>query len=641
MFGLFCLFTKNDYRPLSLKTVGGESMNYSNIAQEILNLVGGEQNIEGLTHCVTRLRFVIRDMALVKKEELTNVESVITVVESMGQLQVVIGNKVTRVYDAIVNIIGEKEGSSNKKEEGSIFNKILQIFSNIFTPIIPALAGSGMIKGILAVIALVGTSYFSFDFKATDTYTILYGASDALFYFMPIFLGYTAAKSFKANPFVGMLIGATLCYPNIVQLLGGENPVTLFQITVTKASYTSSVIPIIIAIFILGHVEKFLKKVIPEVVELICVPAFSLLIMIPLTLLVFGPVGIYLGYGISEIYKALMDFSPILCGGFIGAMWCVFVIFGAHRAIVPIGLNDIATMGKQTLFAFTTAANLSQAGSAFGVFLKTKKEDLKTISLSSSVTALFGITEPAIYAVNLRFKKPMICAAIGGGIGGAFIGWAGCYGTSFANQGLLTLAVYAENGMGLFVKFIIGLLISFFGSAALTFFFGYEDELEAENSIKKVKSLESDIVLNLPVDGKIHNLKKMSDQVFASESMGKGFYVEPINGNVVAPNNATVTLVYPTLHAIGLKLENGVELMIHIGIDTVRLNGEGFECLVEKGQELKAGDTIVNVDLDLIKKKGYDTSIAVVVLNTKEFKNIYSVKEGLAKKLDEALIIER
>lgn len=453
-----------------------EIMKYEQSVTKILEFIGGKNNIRSVSHCVTRLRFVVIDEEKVDMESIKKIPEVITVVNSMGQIQVVIGNKVNEFYESVVELVGtDLEGTAPLA--GNFLNQILQVFSSIFTPIIPALAGSGMIKGILALVALIALNQFGFDIKSTDTYKILFGASDALFYFMPIILGFTSAKTFKTNPYVAMVIGGTLVYPAVIALLGSDVDVILLGMKVTKTTYVASVIPIIIAIFALSYVEKFLKKIVPDVIKLIVVPALSLLIMVPATLLLFGPIGIYLGNGISAVYRALESFSAILTGGFIGALWCTFVIFGAHRAIVPIGLNSIATIGKQTLFAFTTAANISQAGAAMGVFFKTKKEDLKTVSMSASITALFGITEPAIYGVNLRFKKPMLIAGIGGGLGGAFIGWAGSYATTFANQGILTFASYAEAGARLFTLFVIGNLISFTVSGALTYFFGYNDEM--------------------------------------------------------------------------------------------------------------------------------------------------------------------
>lgn len=451
-------------------------MNYIKIAEEILIYLGGSENINELTHCMTRLRIKVNDIAEVNKDLLSKTEGVITVVESLGQIQIVIGNKVTKVYDEIIKLIPENNNSIlNSKEKQNLLNNILSTIAGIFTPLIPAIAGSGMIKGILSVVAMYYTNKHGINIKETQSYIILNALSDAVFYFMPIMLAYTSAKVFKANEIISMIIGAALCYPAFTALMTGEEAVRFFGLNVTKASYTSSVIPIIISIFILSYVQKYLEKYIPEVIKIIMVPTLCLLIMLPATLLLFGPIGIYIGNGINVTYKFIYELSPTLCGAFIGGLWCVLVIFGAHRALLPIGINDVAKTGRQNLLAFAGAANFSQAGSALGVFFKTKNKDLKTIAMSASVTALFGITEPAIYGANLRLKKPMICAVICGSIGGGIMGFGGAFGNAFANQGILTIPVYASAGLTGFLSYLVGCAVAFFGSAILTYIIGFED----------------------------------------------------------------------------------------------------------------------------------------------------------------------
>ena len=468
-------------------------MDFKSIAKEILVNVGNEENIKDVIHCHTRLRFSLMNFEKVNKDNLSKIEGVITVVESMDQLQVVIGSKVDKVYKELETMINKtnKSTTSNNIEKGSKFNKALTTMAQIFTPTIYALAGSGMIKGILAVVSMYYLNKHNIDIKQNDTYVILSAASDAVFYFFPIILGYTSAKVFKTHEIISMVLGATLCYPGIVSLMAEERAVSLFSIGITKASYTSSVIPIIIAVWMLSYLEKFLKKVIPDVIEMIMVPTLSILIMVPATLLVFGPVGIYLGNGVNSLYQLLMNFSPILCGAFIGGMWCVLVIFGAHRPILPIAINDIAQNGRQNLLAFAGAANFSQAGAAMGVFLKSKNKSLKTVALSGSITALFGITEPAIYGANLRLKKPMICAVICGAIGGGIMGYGGAFGIAFANQGVLTIPVYAQAGIKGFLAYLIGCLVAFFGSAILTYIVGFNDIEEEQN--EPIQTLEEAI----------------------------------------------------------------------------------------------------------------------------------------------------
>lgn len=618
-------------------------MDNHDVAQRILEEVGGKENISSLTHCFTRLRFVLKDKSKANKEVISNLEGVIQVVEASGQFQIVLGNKVEKIYDELMPMVGELEETNNDNgEKIGIGTKILNTVAAIFTPTVPAIAASGMLKGILAVAALIGLNMYGVDIKTYNTYIILNAASDALFYFMPIILARSAAKVFKTNDYIAMILGATLCYPAIVDLMTGENPVTLFGIGITQANYVSSVVPIIIAVFVLAYVEGFVKKIMPEVLKVIMVPTLSLLVMVPATLMIFGPIGIYFGNVVNWAYYYIMGLSPILLGAFIGGIWCVLVIFGAHRAIIPIGINDVAKTGRQNLLAFAGAANFSQAGAALGVFLKTKNKNLKTVAASATVTALFGITEPAIYGANLRLKKPMIYAVISGALGGALMGWGGSYGNAFANQGVLTIPVYAEAGTKAFVCYLLGCLIAFGGACIMTVVLGFKD-LPEENAKKVQETLtdavkeainddlvfeDSDLVVDSPVEGRTISLADVPDEVFASGAMGKGIAVYPSKGEIVAPMDAKVSVLYPTMHAIGLTLDNGVEMLIHIGIDTVNLDGKFFEKHADVGEHLTKGQRIVSFDMQGIEAAGYDLTTSVIITNSNNYVAIGSTKDN-------------
>lgn len=618
-------------------------MDNHDVAQRILEEVGGKENISSLTHCFTRLRFVLKDKSKANKEVISNLEGVIQVVEASGQFQIVLGNKVEKIYDELMPMVGELEETNNDNgEKIGIGTKILNTVAAIFTPTVPAIAASGMLKGILAVAALIGLNMYGVDIKTYNTYIILNAASDALFYFMPIILARSAAKVFKTNDYIAMILGATLCYPAIVDLMTGENPVTLFGIGITQANYVSSVVPIIIAVFVLAYVEGFVKKIMPEVLKVIMVPTLSLLVMVPATLMIFGPIGIYFGNVVNWAYYYIMGLSPILLGAFIGGIWCVLVIFGAHRAIIPIGINDVAKTGRQNLLAFAGAANFSQAGAALGVFLKTKNKNLKTVAASATVTALFGITEPAIYGANLCLKKPMIYAVISGALGGALMGWGGSYGNAFANQGVLTIPVYAEAGTKAFVCYLLGCLIAFGGACIMTVVLGFKD-LPEENAKKVQETLtdavkeainddlvfeDSDLVVDSPVEGRTISLADVPDEVFASGAMGKGIAVYPSKGEIVAPMDATVSVLYPTMHAIGLTLDNGVEMLIHIGIDTVNLDGKFFEKHANVGEHLTKGQRIVSFDMQGIEAAGYDLTTSVIITNSNNYVAIGSTKDN-------------
>ena len=622
-------------------------MDYNKIAQDILDNVGGKANVKQVTHCFTRLRFILKDESLAKKEIVEHLEGVISVVVSGGQFQVVCGAKVTKIYDATVAILGDAVAGGSVDEQvpdqkQPLGNLILQKITEIFTPLVPAIAAAGLIKGLLAAFAKVP----GFD-TANSTYIIMNTASNVIFYFMPVFLAYTASKALKCSSVVAMMLGGFICHPTIdalVQDVATKStifglPVIKMAFTVGESSkvfaYTESVIPILLGVIVLYFLEKFLKKVIPEILQLILVPGLSLIIMVPVMLTVVGPVGIYVGYIIQFLYNALYGFSPVLGGIIVGGLWGVCVIFGAHRALLPIGLNDVALTGTNTLMCFAGSANFSQAGAALGVMLKTKSQDLKQVAASASLSAwLVGITEPAIYGCNLRLKKPMVCAVIAGALGGGIMGIGHAVNTGFANNGILTIMSYYGEGtsLGQFVAYLLGIAVAFFGAAILTYIVGFEDvdavpagaaALESDLAMPTAPAHTGETVeIASPIEGKAYPLNEVQDEVFASEALGKGIAVLPTKGEVVAPADCTVSVLYPTLHAMGLKLEDGTELLIHIGMDTVAMNGDGFTKHVNEGDKIKKGTPIVSFDIDKIKAAGYDTTVSVIISNTVDFAEV-------------------
>ena len=473
-------------------------MDYKQIAQNILDAVGGADNVQDATHCMTRLRLVLRDPSKASKETVEKLEGVIQVVEAGGQFQVVLGGKVNKIYDEflpLVNVQGGEELAITG-DKGSFVNTVLQTISKIFTPIVPAIAASGLIKGLLSAASRLG-----WVDSAGSTYIILFAASNIIFYFIPVFLAYTTAKAMKCSEIIAMVLGAFLCYPHIDALVQDVATASnIFGLPVVKTaftigeqtrvfSYTESVIPIVLSVIVLSYLEKFLKKYIPEILQIILVPGLSLIIMLPVMLTVVGPVGAYIGYGMQWLYNALMSISPLLGGAVVGGLWGVFVIFGAHRALLPIGLNDVSVTsaihncgaGHNTLMCYAGAANFSQAGAALGVMLKTKSKELKQVAAAGSLSAfLVGITEPAIYGCNLRLKKPMVCAIIAGALGGAIMGIGGASNHGFANNGILTIATYycSDNTLGMFLAYLIGIAVAFFGAAILTYIVGFDDDTD-------------------------------------------------------------------------------------------------------------------------------------------------------------------
>lgn len=611
-------------------------MDYKTVAANILKNVGGAENVTDLTHCFTRLRFVLKNEELANKAVIEKLEGVIQVVVAGGQFQVVIGTKVNKVYDEIlpmVNLSGEKV----EAEKGSIWNSILQGISKIFTPLVPAIAASGLIKGLLAIASRMG-----WVADTNSTYILLNTASNVIFYFMPVFLAYTTAKTMKCNKINAMVLGAFLCHPVIDALIQDvSNPSTIFGLPVIKKaftigesvkvfSYVESVIPIILTVIALSYLEKLLKKIIPDMLEIVLVPGLSLIIMLPVMLVVLGPVGIYVGYAIQWLYQTLYSFSPILGGTIVGGLWGVCVIFGAHRALLPIGLNDVALTGTNTLMCFAGSANFAQAGAALGIALKTKNKDMKQVAVAATIPAfLVGITEPAIYGCNLRLKKPMVCAVIAGAVGGAIMGIGHAVNTGFANNGILTFMTYYGEGtlFSQFMAYLIGIVVAFVGAAALTYIVGFEDLSNDENEVQSLPTLKEGSITS-PVIGNAMKLTDVKDEVFSSEAMGKGIAVMPTENYVVAPEDCKVSVIFPTKHAIGLTLDNGVELLIHIGMNTVELNGKYFEQHVEVGSRVSKGTKIVSFDKKAIEKEGYDMTIPVVVTNSTEFKIIQTVDSG-------------
>lgn len=611
-------------------------MDYKTVAANILKNVGGAENVTDLTHCFTRLRFVLKNEELANKAVIEKLEGVIQVVVAGGQFQVVIGTKVNKVYDEIlpmVNLSGEKV----EAEKGSIWNSILQGISKIFTPLVPAIAASGLIKGLLAIASRMG-----WVADTNSTYILLNTASNVIFYFMPVFLAYTTAKTMKCNKINAMVLGAFLCHPVIDALIQDvSNPSTIFGLPVIKKaftigesvkvfSYVESVIPIILTVIALSYLEKMLKKIIPDMLEIVLVPGLSLIIMLPVMLVVLGPVGIYVGYAIQWLYQTLYSFSPILGGTIVGGLWGVCVIFGAHRALLPIGLNDVALTGTNTLMCFAGSANFAQAGAALGIALKTKNKDMKQVAIAATIPAfLVGITEPAIYGCNLRLKKPMVCAVIAGAVGGAIMGIGHAVNTGFANNGILTIMTYYGEGtlFSQFMSYLIGIVVAFVGAVALTYIVGFEDLADDGNEVQTLPTLKEGSITS-PVIGNVMKLTDVKDEVFSSEAMGKGIAVMPTENYVVAPEDCKVSVIFPTKHAIGLTLDNGVELLIHIGMNTVELNGKYFEQHVEVGSRVSKGTKIVSFDKEAIEKEGYDMTIPVVVTNSTEFKNIQTVDSG-------------
>lgn len=589
------------------------------LAVQILEHVGGFENIISFYHCSTRLRLRLKNDEKASKTSVSSLEGVIQVVQGGGEFQIVIGSSVSDVYNALIEMSpddSEEQSFSSSKQKGikNRFNQAIDIISGIFTPIIGALAGAGIIKGILVILATTGLLN-----NQEDSYRILNAAADSIFYFLPIVIAITASRKFKADMIISVIIGAALVYPDLVTLLTSGETITFFSLPVVAATYSSTVIPIIIAIWALSKLEILLKSIVPDVIKILVVPALSLAIIVPLTLLVFGPVGNYLGYLLSSSYTFIYDLSPPIAGALLASIWSILVIFGLHKVLVPVGINDIARMGYTTIFAFTAAANFAQAGAALGVFLKLRNKKQKSLAGTASLTALFGITEPAIYGFTLKYKKPMIAAVIGGAIGGLIAGLAGSKAIAAASPGLMTLPIFFGEG---FIGLIIGVTSAFITSMVLTMILGIEEEKGNSNTVQKkeIVTIDKDIekkgeTIVSPLTGRLIPLKDINDSAFSSEAMGKGVAIVPTDGRVYAPFSGKVESVFPTGHAIGLQSIYGTGLLIHVGLETVNLKKKHFSVKVTQGQEVQQGDLLLEFNLIEIKKEGYDITTPIVIVN--------------------------
>ncbi|MGC5772534.1 beta-glucoside-specific PTS transporter subunit IIABC [Paenibacillus pabuli] len=593
-------------------------MGYQKTAKDILDGVGGKENVNAVWHCATRLRFKLNDTNAADTQKIQNIDGVITVVNSAGQYQVVVGNSVGQVYDELTALPGMASHVSANTESASVkekgtFNPISQLMdfvSAVFTPFLGALAGAGILKGLLALITTL--NWISTD---SGPYKVWNAASDAIFYFLPMFLAFTAAKKLKVNQFVAVSLAGALIHPSLVEIVSNSQTIDFFGISIVPITYTSSVFPILLSIWGLSYLEPLLNKFFPESLRNMLTPLVSLVVMLPLTLAVIGPVGTKISDLFAWLLLAIYGFSPLLAGLILGAFHQSIVIFGVHWALITLMINNVANQGYDQWLPIVCAAVLSQAGAALGVFLKSKDPKIKGLSGSAAITAIFGITEPAIYGVTLKLKRPFYCAMIAAGIGGAVIGSFEVHASTFTFPSLLALPTYLGQG---FLGEVIGLLIAFFGAVILTYFFGISKKTLTISAQEDVNPNE----VKIPINGQIVPLNQVSDEVFASEAMGKGAGIIPNNGTVTAPVNGTVSSVYKTGHAIGIVSDSGIELLIHIGINTVKLKGQHFNPLVKENDRITIGDKLVEFDLEQIKAAGYDPTVMVVVTNSYQYDQV-------------------
>jgi PTS system beta-glucosides-specific IIC component len=604
-------------------------MSYDQLAKDIIKNVGGEQNVSNLYHCATRLRFTLKDDQVANKSEIEKLTGVITVVEAGGMFQVVIGNAVNEVYEAITKItnLGKNDQVQDEPtEKKSILNRFIDMIAAVFAPTLGVLAGSGLIKGVLALLTSVG--WLTAD---SGTYVVLNAAADAFFYFLPIFLAYTAAKKFKTDIFIAMVLAAALVYPSITAAYTDGTALSFIGIPVSLAKYSSTVIPAILAVWVLSYLEHFIRPRLHESIRNLLTPFICLIVMVPLTLMVVGPIANTASELIANGYLAVYNFSPILSGAAIGGLWQVLVIFGLHWGMVPVMTNNLTFYGRDTLGPGCMTAVAAQAGAVLGVFLKSKDKKIKSLALSSYISALFGITEPAVYGITLKYKKPFYIACIVGAVFGGVAGAAGAGALAVATRSVLSFPIYIGEG---FVWLVASYFLAMLVSCILTFLFGYHDEVsetkeENENQENTVVTLEK------PVVGEIIPLAKVNDSTFASGLMGDGFAVIPTKGEVYSPVSGKVSSIFPTKHALGITTSEGAEILLHIGIDTVNLAGKYFDVVVSENDVIQAGELLVKFDLEKLKEEGFDSTVITIVTNSSSFKEIALLDDNHSFKIDE------
>ncbi|PYE49718.1 PTS glucose transporter subunit IIA [Paenibacillus barcinonensis] len=623
-------------------------MDKQQLSKDILKLVGGEENIDQVTHCMTRLRFNLNDNKKADKATLKNTPGVMGVMENGGQFQVIIGNDVPQVYSALVgnmskspNVDASSGAGSVEKQKRNPISALFDFISGIFTPILPAITGAGMIKGIVAILVALG--WLS---DKSSTYTILSAIGDGAFYFLPIILAISAARKLGSNMFIASALAAGIMHPSITALLA-QGDTTFIGIKVIAATYSSTVIPIILAVWIASYVEKAIDRITHASLKLLVVPTVTLLIMVPVTLMTVGPLGTVLGNGLSGGISWLFDNMSIFASILIGGTMSLLIITGMHYALLPIVVGSMTTLGYDFIIPLMFAANLAQGGAAFGVGLRSKNSKTKSLAYSTGLTAVMGITEPAMYGINMKFKKPFIAALIGGAVAGAFMGIFNVKSYVITGlAGLPSIAAFISPAISTLLYALAGGAIAIAVAAVLTYILGFQEEdsapvaetaapvaepvREAAPVVTEATKVQDEQVFS-PITGEVRPLSEVPDPAFSEEIMGQGFAIKPTEGRVVSPINGTVFSLSKSGHAIGLVSDTGAEMLIHIGIDTVKLKGQFFSPKVQAGAKVSVGDVLMEFDREEIEKAGYTTITPVIITNMHQYASIESAGRTAVK----------
>ncbi|BBF44817.1 PTS system, beta-glucoside-specific IIB component [Lachnospiraceae bacterium KM106-2] len=606
---------------------------YEELVSNIIRCVGGKENVIDVKHCVTRLRFQLKEEDKAKDDVLKKMDGVITVMHSAGQYQVVIGNHVPEVFEevALQLNLAKDDNQGIPEQKKSFKDKFIDLITSIFMPSIAILCACGMIKGLNTILEFAGIYT-----AESGIYALINAIGDCFFYFFPIVIGYNSAKKFRLNPYLGMMIGAALCYPSIN---GVDLNICGINMNVT---YTSTVLPIILAVAIAAPLERWLNKVIPDVVKTFLTPMIVMLVATILGFMVIGPVANEASNLISSVLLSIYNVSPVVAGILFGGLWQVLVVFGVHMTFIVLAIMNIAQGVADPILSLQVFVAFAQAATVLAILIRTKDKKLKEICLPSFISALFGVTEPAIYGITLSRVKMFIVSCIGGAVSGGFAGFVGLKYQTMAGLGLFEIpALFPKSGVGaVIVQSCIAVVLAFVVSFVLAFIFfkDEENEVEVENEvIETVDRSEKHDVIYAPMSGRVIPLCEVSDDAFAQEALGKGVGIIPEEGKVYAPFDGSVVSLFPTNHAIGIASKNGCEVLIHVGMDTVQLEGKYFTAHINQGDQVKKGQLLVEFDLEKIKEAGYSLETPVIITNWDDYKDIINENKETVKAEDKLI----
>lgn len=611
-------------------------MDKKQLAKEIVSHVGGKENIDQAVHCMTRLRFNLKNDELVNKDALQNLQGVMGTTFNGGQFQVIIGNEVAAVYSEVakaanISMDASAEPADTKKNKRNPVSAVLDAIAGIFTPIIPALVAAGMLKALLAL----ADSFHWFD-PASGFYQIFTIVADGTFYFFPMLLAFSAAKKFKSNGYVALALAAAIMHPTLAALIEqGTTSLDFLGISLKVVNYSTTVVPIILSVWLMSYVERFFNKITPNIIKIIVVPTVTLAIMAPITFIFIGPLGSYLGDFLANGVSGLFATSGLLAGLILGGAIQPLVITGMHYGLIPLMIQTFAAKGYDLIMPVTFMGVMGQAGAILGVFLKTRNKNLKSLSGSTLVSSLLGITEPGIFGVTLRLKKPFIAGVIGGAAGGAI---AGAFQTKAYAPGPSGLQALPGFFGDTFIYFVIAIIVSFTVGAVASYFLGFKDpEQEAAPGPiegEAVSSVNGEEEIVSPLKGSIVPLSEVKDEAFSQEMMGKGVAILPSEGRVVSPVNGVVATVAKSKHSVSIISHKGAEVLIHVGMDTVKLKGQHFESFVKPGDEVKVGDVLLECNLEQIRQAGYEIVTPIIITNTSNYQTIRIPASGSVNKQD-------